>query len=170
MSLTEVVSTRSLMSTIRDSISSAGIPVYCQTIETTGTSASGKMSVDIRLVLTAPSTAISTARTMNVYVRRSARRTIHIVLPSFPQHRDVSLPVRWSFTLVSRLAEKRRVNAGKARTVPSLVRSSLECEPQGEMACGTGETDGSGANQEATAERNPTRVSRTKGNTGDHSG
>ena len=48
MSLTDVVSTRSLIRMIRRSISSAGIPVNCQTTLTTGMSISGKMSVDIR--------------------------------------------------------------------------------------------------------------------------
>jgi hypothetical protein len=86
MSFTDAVSTRSLIRTIRLSISSGGIPVYCQTIDTTGTSASGKMSVAIRLVLTAPNTAIKTARTMIVYVRRSASRTIHMFALSFRRY------------------------------------------------------------------------------------
>src|SRR5205085_12346316 len=80
MSLTEAVSTRSLTRMIRLSISSGGIPEYTQTIETTGTSASGKMSVAIRWVASTPTTAIRTARTTNVYVRRRASRTIHIAV------------------------------------------------------------------------------------------
>jgi hypothetical protein len=48
MSLTEVVSTRSLMRTMRDSISSAGMPAYCQTTLTMGTSISGNTSVGMR--------------------------------------------------------------------------------------------------------------------------
>ena len=52
MSLTEVVSTRSLTRMMRCSISSAGMPVYCQTTLTTGMLISGKMSVDMRLMLT----------------------------------------------------------------------------------------------------------------------
>ena len=59
------------MRMIRLSISSGGIPLNCQTTDTTGTSASGKMSVAIRVVLTAPNTAIRTAMTMTVYVRRT---------------------------------------------------------------------------------------------------
>src|SRR5262249_15294345 len=78
MSLTAVVRTRSLTRMMRLSISSGGMPLYTQTMETTGTSASGKMSVDIRWVASTPTTAISTASTRNVYVRRSASRTIHI--------------------------------------------------------------------------------------------
>jgi hypothetical protein len=66
MSLTEVVSTRSLMRMMRCSISSAGMPVYCQTTLTTGMLISGKMSVDMRKMLTPPSTAISSAITTNV--------------------------------------------------------------------------------------------------------
>ena len=66
MPLTEAVSTRSLTRTMRVSISSAGIPVYCQTTLTTGMSMFGKMSVAMREMDTAPSTAISTATTTNV--------------------------------------------------------------------------------------------------------
>jgi hypothetical protein len=66
MSLTAVVSTRSVTRTIRLSISSGGIPEYCQTIDTTGTSASGKMSVGIRRMASTPTTAISTASTRKV--------------------------------------------------------------------------------------------------------
>jgi hypothetical protein len=46
--LTEAVNTRSLRKMMRDSISSAGMPVYCQTTLTTGMSMLGKMSVDLR--------------------------------------------------------------------------------------------------------------------------
>ena len=79
MSLTEVVSTRSLISTIRSSTSSAGIPVYCQTTLTTGMLISGKMSVDMRLMATRLTAMMSKAITTKVYVRRSANRTIHIM-------------------------------------------------------------------------------------------
>ena len=48
MPLTEAVSTRSLTRMMRLSIWSAGIPVYCQTTETTGMLTDGKMSVDMR--------------------------------------------------------------------------------------------------------------------------
>ena len=49
MSLTDVVSTALIdAAMIRRSISSAGMPVNCQTTLTTGMSISGKMSVDIR--------------------------------------------------------------------------------------------------------------------------
>jgi hypothetical protein len=47
-SFTDVVSTRSFTNTIRFSISSAGIPVNCQTTLTTGMLISGKISVDMR--------------------------------------------------------------------------------------------------------------------------
>ncbi len=57
---------RSLMSVIRVSISSAGIPVNCHTTLTTGMSIDGKMSVDMRKMLTAPRTAINRATTTNV--------------------------------------------------------------------------------------------------------
>ena len=70
MSLTEAVRIRSLMKTIRVSISSAGIPVYCQTTLTTGMSICGKMSVDMRKMDTAPSPAISNATTASVSNRR----------------------------------------------------------------------------------------------------
>ena len=48
MPLTEAVSTRSLRKMMRVSISSAGMPVYCQTTLTTGMSMVGKLSVAIR--------------------------------------------------------------------------------------------------------------------------
>ena len=66
MSLTEVVSTRSLMRMMRCSISSAGMPVYCQTTLTTGMLISGKMSVDMRLMATRLTATISSAITTKV--------------------------------------------------------------------------------------------------------
>ncbi len=78
MPLTEAVRMRSLTNTMRVSTSSAGMPKYDQTTLTTGTSMFGKMSVDMRVMLTAPSTTISKAATTNVYVRRRASLTIHM--------------------------------------------------------------------------------------------
>ena len=51
---------------MRRSISSAGMPVYCQTTLTTGMLISGKMSVDMRLMPRRSRPAISTAITTNV--------------------------------------------------------------------------------------------------------
>src|SRR5438132_2339028 len=45
---------------------------------TTGMLISGKMSIGIETTETRPRTAINSARTTNVYGRRSASRTIHI--------------------------------------------------------------------------------------------
>jgi len=45
---------------------------------TTGMLIAGKMSIGMEATETIPSTAINSARTTNVYGRRSASRTIHI--------------------------------------------------------------------------------------------
>src|SRR5438876_9207919 len=45
---------------------------------TTGRLIAGKMSIGMETTETIPSTAINSARTTNVYGRRSASRTIHI--------------------------------------------------------------------------------------------
>src|SRR2546430_6529721 len=45
---------------------------------TTGMLIAGKMSIGMETTETIPSTAINSARTTNVYGRRSASRTIHI--------------------------------------------------------------------------------------------
>ena len=66
MSLTEVVSTRSLTRMMCCSISSAGMPVYCQTTLTTGMLISGKMSVDMRLMATRLTAKINRATTTKV--------------------------------------------------------------------------------------------------------
>ena len=52
--------------TTRFSISSGGKPPYCQTTATTGMSISGKMSVDMRRIVTTPKSTIKTAITTKV--------------------------------------------------------------------------------------------------------
>ena len=114
MSFTAVVSTRSVTRTSRLSTSSGGIPLYCQTMVTTGTSASGNTSVAIRFAATTPSTAMRTATTTNVYVRRSARRTIHTARLLRPTR---GCPKSIKATTVPRPAAARE-SAGVGRGVP----------------------------------------------------
>src|SRR3569832_2550395 len=83
MLLTVVVSERSLWTMIRFAICSGEKPVYCHTIATTGMSMSGKMSVGVRSAVSGPRISRTRARTANVKRRRSARRTIHIVVCFF---------------------------------------------------------------------------------------
>jgi hypothetical protein len=61
------------------SMSSGDIPVEDQTTVTMGMFTSGKMSVGIRRIATIPSTAMRSAITTNVYGRRSASLTIHMM-------------------------------------------------------------------------------------------
>src|SRR5882762_10809091 len=75
---TTVVSTRSYVLVSRPSNSSGFMPVYCHATAITGISMFGKMSVGVREIITGLRTKMSTARTMNVYGRSRATRTIHI--------------------------------------------------------------------------------------------
>ena len=81
MLLTVVVIARSEMVTMRPSTSFGDRPENCQMTEMTGMLISGKMSTAVRAMVSTPPMAISIAITMNVYGRRSARRTIHIAQP-----------------------------------------------------------------------------------------
>src|SRR4029077_20654947 len=63
---------------IRPSNSSGFIPVYCQATAITGMSIFGKISVGVRRIMTGLNTKMRTARTMKVYGRSRATRTIHI--------------------------------------------------------------------------------------------
>src|SRR5258708_16549332 len=54
------------------------MPVYCHATAITGISIFGKISVGVRRIMTGLRTKISTARTMKVYGRSRATRTIHI--------------------------------------------------------------------------------------------
>ena len=77
---TVVVRTRSNPVVMRPSISSGLSPVNCQATAITGILMFGKMSVGVRRMATGLMMRISRARTMNVYGRSSATRTIHILL------------------------------------------------------------------------------------------
>ena len=52
--------------------------MYCQATAITGMLMFGKISVGVRKIMTGLRTKMSTARTMKVYGRSSATRTIHI--------------------------------------------------------------------------------------------
>jgi hypothetical protein len=80
MSLTVVVIARSVTVRTRFSISSGDSPAKDQMTVTTGMFTSGKMSTGIRSIVTMPSTRMSSATMTNVYGRRSASLTIHMVL------------------------------------------------------------------------------------------
>ena len=70
---------------IRPDISSGDRPAYCQATPITGMPMFGKMSVGVFSAASTPTIRISTARTMKVYGRCSATRTIQSipsVLPS----------------------------------------------------------------------------------------
>src|SRR5712691_4665149 len=54
------------------------MPVYCHATAITGISMFGKISVGVRKIMTGLRTKMSTARTMKVYGRSRATRTIHI--------------------------------------------------------------------------------------------
>ena len=75
---TVVVSTRSYEVVIRPSSSSAFSPAYCQATAMTGMLIAGKMSVGVRAMTTGLAIRIRSARTMKVYGRSSATRTIHM--------------------------------------------------------------------------------------------
>src|SRR5215475_3343991 len=79
MSFTVVVMARSVTVTMRFSISFGVSPVYDQTTLITGILMLGKMSFGVVMTAAMPRIAISTDTTTNVYGRRSAKRTIHIV-------------------------------------------------------------------------------------------
>ena len=66
MSLTVVVIARSVTVTKRSAISSGAIPVKLQTTLTTGMLILGKMSVDIRAMVTTPSRTMSIAMIVKV--------------------------------------------------------------------------------------------------------
>src|SRR5262249_19799676 len=89
---TVVVNARSLTVTIRPSISVGDSPLNCQMTVTTGMLIEGKMSTDIVVTDSTPSTAINKANTTNVYGRRRASRTIHILTSS---ESSAALPDRW---------------------------------------------------------------------------
>src|SRR5262252_6104951 len=63
---------------MRPSSSSALRPLYCQATAMTGMLMEGKMSVGVRAMTTGLTMRIRSARTMNVYGRSRAIRTIHI--------------------------------------------------------------------------------------------
>ena len=69
----------SLKVVICRSISSVERPLYVQTTLTTGMSMLGKMSVGVRRMAATPSITMSSAITMNVYGRRRASLTIHML-------------------------------------------------------------------------------------------
>ncbi len=79
MPFTVVVNARSLTVTIRPCISVGDSPEKLQMTVTTGMLMEGKMSTSMVLTDRIPRTAISNASTTNVYGRRSASRTIHIL-------------------------------------------------------------------------------------------
>ena len=66
ISLTVVVRPRSKPDTMRLAISSADMPLYCQTAVTTGMLMLGKMSVGVRMMASGPTNRIAIAITMNV--------------------------------------------------------------------------------------------------------
>ena len=78
MSLTVVVNTRSNGPVMRSPNCDAGIPVYWNTMETTGMSMFGKISLGVRTIANAPAISSSSAATTNVYGRLRASLTIHI--------------------------------------------------------------------------------------------
>src|SRR6478736_5740229 len=63
---------------MRLAISSADMPPYCHTAVMTGMLMLGKMSVGVRRIAIGPTKRMTTARTMKVYGRLSATRTIHM--------------------------------------------------------------------------------------------
>src|SRR5262249_2018784 len=63
---------------MRPSSSSALRPLYCQSTAITGMLMEGKMSVGVRAMTTGLTMRIRSARTMNVYGRSRAIRTIHM--------------------------------------------------------------------------------------------
>jgi hypothetical protein len=65
---------------MRLAMSWAEKPLYVQTMLTTGMSMLGKISVGVRSIASGPTIKINTARTTNVYGRRSASLTIHMTV------------------------------------------------------------------------------------------
>ena len=82
MSFTVVVSARWNWVVMRPAIWSGGRPVYCHTTAITGMRMSGKMSTGVRKAASGPISMSSSANTTNVYGRRSAMRTIPIIVAS----------------------------------------------------------------------------------------
>src|SRR5258705_13343095 len=76
---TVVVYARSLFETIRCSISCGSNPLKFQMIAMTGMSTTGKMSTGVRKIDSTPRIRINIDITINVYGRRNANRTIHIL-------------------------------------------------------------------------------------------
>src|SRR5580692_10165532 len=75
---TVVVRFRSYTLVSRPSSSSGFRPVYVQATATTGMLILGKMSVGVRKITTGLKIRINRAKTMNVYGRSNATRTIHM--------------------------------------------------------------------------------------------
>src|SRR4029077_3738530 len=67
------------MLTTRSSISSGDMPLNCQITVTTGSGIAGKMSTGVVTIATSPAMRTRRAPLTNVYGRRSATRTIHII-------------------------------------------------------------------------------------------
>src|ERR1700733_13183770 len=84
-------------------------------------SISGKMSVDMRPMVTMPNTKISTAITTKVYGRRKASFTIHMGVPSdfHPKNTLPILYVKYMVYLISILKTYERFRHGIAP--PSLL-------------------------------------------------
>src|SRR5215470_750651 len=78
MSFTNTMMPRSTLVVMRRSISWGSRPVYVHTWAITGMLISGKISVGVRGITTAASSAITSAITINVYGLDRAKRTIHI--------------------------------------------------------------------------------------------
>src|SRR5206468_12447060 len=79
MLLTVVVSARSTIVVMRSCISFGARLPYVQITLMTGMSILGKMSTGIVTMDSTPRTAINRASTTNVYGRRRASRTIHMI-------------------------------------------------------------------------------------------
>src|ERR1700692_2803254 len=99
---------------IRPSNSSGFMPVYCQATAITGMSMFGKISVGVRRIMTGLKTKISTARTMKVYGRSRATRTIHMGetphLQLAKQSRDLQISDETERSQDTRMFGSRRVN------------------------------------------------------------
>src|SRR3984957_6841054 len=84
MSLTRVVSARSVVVVIRSDMSSGESPPYCQTMLITGMSISGKISVGGRRMTMGLRIRINSAITTKVYGLRKGRATIHMTYSVAP--------------------------------------------------------------------------------------
>src|SRR5215469_11632739 len=80
MSLTSVVSPRSVLLTMRSAISCAESPLNCQIMLMTGILMSGKISTGVRRITNGVRIRTSSDATINVYGRLIAKRTIHIYI------------------------------------------------------------------------------------------